>query len=95
MVTLLARSPSISVGGSGSWGTLHQQLSISPAASAGNLHKVAARHASPVEEGPRPAHAARATGRLHTDVHVDDEVLQIGQLSCDKPLYNVKQRGRQ
>ena len=40
----LARSPSVSGagGGSGSWGALHQQLSISPASSNGSLPNVGA-----------------------------------------------------
>lgn len=40
MVTLLACSPSISGGASGSWGALHHQLSISPVASGVNLLKM-------------------------------------------------------
>ena len=40
--TLLARSPTVSGGGggSGSWGALHHQLSISPAGSSGSLPNV-------------------------------------------------------
>lgn len=60
MVTLLARSPSISAGGSGSWGTLHQQLSISPATSAGNLHKVLPAPSTAL--GRRPPVACDAEG---------------------------------